>query len=96
MGSRYNIYIDRHFPWLKYFTYHLAPVLTPNYTQHILLPAKLRKVFNSFMSNLFIWMYSGGGGAMFIKYFEGGGTSYKSWGTALHSGLWTCSATETP
>jgi hypothetical protein len=30
--------------WLKYFTYHLVPVLAPNYRQHILSPAELRKV----------------------------------------------------
>jgi hypothetical protein len=30
--------------WLKYFTYHLVTILTPNYKQHILSPTKLRKI----------------------------------------------------
>jgi hypothetical protein len=34
----------RHFAWLKYFTYHLVPVLAPNCKQHILSPAEVRKV----------------------------------------------------
>jgi hypothetical protein len=36
-----KIYIDRHFAWLKYFTYHSqsVPVLVPNYKQHILSAA---------------------------------------------------------
>jgi hypothetical protein len=38
------MYIDRHFAWLKYFTYHLVPVLAPNYKQHILSPAEVRKL----------------------------------------------------
>jgi hypothetical protein len=36
MGARQNTYFGRHFVWLKYFTYHLVPVLDPNYGQHIL------------------------------------------------------------
>jgi hypothetical protein len=34
------MYFDRHFTWLKYFTYHLllVPVLAPKYKQHILSP----------------------------------------------------------
>jgi hypothetical protein len=41
---RQIIYIGRHFAWLTYFTYHLVPVLAPNYNQHILPPAiKLEK-----------------------------------------------------
>jgi hypothetical protein len=43
-ASKKNIYFDRHFAWLTYFTYDLVPVLAPNYNQHILSPAKLRKV----------------------------------------------------
>jgi hypothetical protein len=35
---------DRHFAWLKYFTYRLVPILTPNYKLHILSPAEVRKV----------------------------------------------------
>jgi hypothetical protein len=30
--------------FLKYFTYHLVPALAPNYKQHILSPAEVRKV----------------------------------------------------
>jgi hypothetical protein len=44
MGARQNIYFGRHFAWLKYFTYHLVPVPAPNYKQHILLLAEVRKV----------------------------------------------------
>jgi hypothetical protein len=40
MDTHY-IYIGRNFTWLKYSTYHLVPVLTPNYKQHILSPAKV-------------------------------------------------------
>jgi hypothetical protein len=36
-----NLYFGRHFAWLKYFTYHLVPVLAPNNKQHILSPVKL-------------------------------------------------------
>jgi hypothetical protein len=32
---------------MTYFAYHLLTVLTPNYKQHILLSAKLRKVWYS-------------------------------------------------
>jgi hypothetical protein len=44
MGSRQNIYFGRHFSWLKYFTYHLVPVLAPNCKQHSLSPAEVREV----------------------------------------------------
>jgi hypothetical protein len=37
-------HFDRHFAWMKYFAYHLEPVLVPNNNQHILSPAKVRKV----------------------------------------------------
>jgi hypothetical protein len=30
--------------WLKYFTYQLLPVLAPNYKQHVLPSAEVRKV----------------------------------------------------
>jgi hypothetical protein len=33
-----------HFARLKYFTYHLVPVLASNYKQHILSQDKLRKI----------------------------------------------------
>jgi hypothetical protein len=42
MGAR-KIYFGRHFDWLKYFTYHSVTVLAPNYKQHILSPAEVRK-----------------------------------------------------
>jgi hypothetical protein len=38
------MYFGRHFAWLKYFAYHLVPVLAPNYKLHILSPANARKV----------------------------------------------------
>jgi hypothetical protein len=54
---------NRHFAWLKYFTYHLVLVLAPNYKQHILSPAKVTKVCYSLVElyvecvylNLFRW-----------------------------------------
>jgi hypothetical protein len=69
-----NIYFDRHFAWLKYFTYHLIPVLAPNYKQLIMSPAKVRKVCYSvaeLSSDLFIWIYLDGG-MIFMKHFKGG------------------------
>jgi hypothetical protein len=39
-----KIYFGRHFAWLKYFTYHLQLVLAAKYKQHILSPAKVRKI----------------------------------------------------
>jgi hypothetical protein len=59
-----NIYFGKHFDWLKYFTYHLVLVLAPNYKQHILSPAEVRKVFYS-LSELYVksvYLNSGGGG----------------------------------
>jgi hypothetical protein len=49
--------------FFKYFAYHLVTVLAPNYDQHILLPAKVRKVcysvaeiyVTSIYLNLFGW-----------------------------------------
>jgi hypothetical protein len=43
-GRREITYFGRHFAWLKYFIYRLVSVLAPNYKQHILSPAKVRKV----------------------------------------------------
>jgi hypothetical protein len=40
MDARQNIYLYKHFAWFKYFTYHLVPVLAPNYKQRILLSAE--------------------------------------------------------
>jgi hypothetical protein len=70
-----------HFAWLKYFTYNLVPVLASNCKQHILSPAEVRKVCYS-LAELqayikSIWIYSGGGGAAFMKHCDGG-ASYKS------------------
>jgi hypothetical protein len=42
-GRKINIYFGKHFAWLNNFTYQLVPVLAPNYKQHILSPAKVRK-----------------------------------------------------
>jgi hypothetical protein len=36
-----KIILAGNFAWFKYFTYHLVPVLAPNYKQHILSPAKV-------------------------------------------------------
>jgi hypothetical protein len=82
MGARQNIYFNRHFAWLIYFTYHLVPVLVPNYKQHILSPGKVRKVCYSLIElyvkciylNLFV---------SFMKHFKwGGGARYTSFGTS--------------
>jgi hypothetical protein len=62
------MYFDMDFAWLKYFTYCLVLVLAPNYKQHILSPAEVRKVcysladlyINCVYINLFRWR--GGGG----------------------------------
>jgi hypothetical protein len=63
IGAQHKTYIFRHFTLLKYFTYHLVPVLAPNYKQHILSSAKVRKVCYSLAElyvrsvnlNLFWW-----------------------------------------
>jgi hypothetical protein len=63
MGTRYKTYFGRNFVWLRYFTYHLVPVLAPNYKQHTFSPAKVRKVCYSLAEiyvrsvylNLFRW-----------------------------------------
>jgi hypothetical protein len=47
MGSRKSICFGKRFAWLKYFTYRLEPVLAPNYKQHILSSAEVRKVWYS-------------------------------------------------
>jgi hypothetical protein len=56
-------YFDRHIAWFKDFTYPLVPALAPNYEQHILSPAEVRKVCYSLAElyikcvylNLFEW-----------------------------------------
>jgi hypothetical protein len=53
---------------MTYFTYRLVPILAANYKQHILSPNKLRKYvihYMNFMSDQFIWIYSGGAGREF-------------------------------
>jgi hypothetical protein len=82
MGARWNIYFDRHFGWLKYFTYRLGPVLAPNYKQHILSPAEVRKVCYSLAELCQIFLFDfilveGAGrlwilskGAQAIKFWE--------------------------
>jgi hypothetical protein len=54
-GITVKFIFDRHFAWLKYFTYHLllVPVLAPNYKQHILSPDKVRKICYS-LAELYI------------------------------------------
>jgi hypothetical protein len=86
MGLRQNIYFVRHFSRLKYFTYRLllVLVLAPNYKQHILSLAKVRKVCYSLAKiyvksaylNLFWWR-----GVSFMKHIKGR-SKYKSMGTS--------------
>jgi hypothetical protein len=54
-------------------------VLAPNNKQHMLSPAKVRIIYVTYvilwlklMSNVFILIYSGGGGATFMKHFNEG------------------------
>jgi hypothetical protein len=85
MGARWNIYFARHFAWLKYFTYRLVPILAPNYKQHILSPAKVRKVWywlaelyvRSVCLNLFGWRE-----VWHLWNILKEGASYKSLGTS--------------
>jgi hypothetical protein len=57
-------YFGSHFASLKYFTYHLVPVLAPKYKRHILSPPRFRNICYSFAElyvksvnlNLFEWM----------------------------------------
>jgi hypothetical protein len=42
-GRKLNVYFGRHFAWLKYFSYHLVPLLAANYKQYILLLDKVRE-----------------------------------------------------
>jgi hypothetical protein len=71
------MYFDRHFAWLKYFTYHflLVSILAPNYKQHILSPAKVRKVCYS-LAELYVRFFYlnlfGGGGSEILETFKGG------------------------
>jgi hypothetical protein len=70
---RYNMYFVRHLAWLKYFTYHLVPVLAPNCKQHILSSTKDRKVCYSLAEDYVIYVYVnlfGWRGAQAIKVWE--------------------------
>jgi hypothetical protein len=83
VDARQNVYFGRHVAWLKYFTYHLVPVLAPNCKQHILWPVKVRKIsihWLNFMSNLFEFSRVEGG-VKLMKNFKGGSRS-KSVGTS--------------
>jgi hypothetical protein len=60
--------LGRHLAWLKYlyFTYHLVvPILAPNYKQHILSPAKFRKLCYSlaklYVISVYLNLFGGGG-----------------------------------
>jgi hypothetical protein len=65
-------YFDRHFAWLKYFSYHLVPVLAPNYKQHILSPAKVRKVCYSltelYVKSVYLNLFGWRGNTAFMKH----------------------------
>jgi hypothetical protein len=69
---------------MTYFTYHSVPVLAPNYKQHILSSAKLRKECYS-LAELYVkcvyLIYCGGGGVKFMKHIKGG-SSYERLGTS--------------
>jgi hypothetical protein len=53
---------------------YLTPVLAPNSKQHISSQVEVGKVCNwlaELYVNFFIWIYSGGGDAKFVKHFKG-------------------------
>jgi hypothetical protein len=79
------MYFGRLFAWLKYFTDQLVPVLAPNYKQHILLPAEVRKECYSlaelYVKSVYLNLFRLRGGMKFMKHFVGG-TSCKSFGTS--------------
>jgi hypothetical protein len=84
MGARQNIYFERHVASLKYFTYRLGPVLAPNYKQHILSPAEVRKVYYSsaelYVRCVFEFIRVEGG-VKFMKLLKGD-AGYESLGTS--------------
>jgi hypothetical protein len=43
--------------WLKYFTYHLAPVLAPNYKQQILPRAKLCYSLAELLCKIYLFQF---------------------------------------
>jgi hypothetical protein len=57
-------YFGGYFAWLKYYTYHLVPVLAPNSKQHSLAELYVRYVY----LNLFGWT----GSTTLAKHFKGG------------------------
>jgi hypothetical protein len=67
---------------LKYFTYHLAPVLAAKCKQHILSLAEVRKVYYSlvepYVKSVYLNLFVVAGGAKFMKHSKGG-ASFKSW-----------------
>jgi hypothetical protein len=74
------MYFGRHFAWYKYFTYHPVLVLSPNYKQQILSPAKIRKICYSLAELCQISLFEFNrveGGVKLMKHFTGG-ASYKS------------------
>jgi hypothetical protein len=79
-----KIYFDRHFALLTYFTYHLEPVLAPNYKQHNLFSVEVRnlryslsELFESVYLNLFKW-----GRREVHETFKGVSANYKILGTS--------------
>jgi hypothetical protein len=68
----YITYFGTNFAWLKYFTYRLVPVLAPDYKQHILLPANVRKVSYA-LAKVYVkcvylkWL---GWGVKFMKHYK--------------------------
>jgi hypothetical protein len=83
-----NIYFDRHFAWLKYFSYRLVPVLAPNFKQHILSLAEVIKVCYSLAElyvkcvylNLFGWR-----GRDIYETFQRGVQAIKVWEPLIYS-----------
>jgi phage FluMu gp28-like protein len=57
MGASQNIYFGKDFAWLKYFTCLSVSVQAPNYNQHILSPAEVRKVCYSLAELYVIFVY---------------------------------------
>jgi hypothetical protein len=73
-----------HFACSKYFTYHLVPVLTPNYKQHILSPAKVRNVCYSsaelYAKSVYLNLFGWRGHKVHEKKIKwGGGQAMKVW-----------------
>jgi hypothetical protein len=71
MGSIYDIYLGRHCALFKHFAYYSIPVLAPNYKQHILSPANVRKICYSLaeLDVKFVWAEKG---VTYFKHLFGG------------------------